>query len=378
MSSHKDGDITQIPINTRAVGQPQGSYLLYLEDYVHTFIRKLYQERTSDADKQIISLYGYGFEEDGRNYLIVSGAIDKGALEVSGERFFPSCYCIGEASIIEGRDTQIALEIELVNGKKLLIDNFYIYYDQNEEMQNYLIEWNLTHHNRGKLRKESDDAVRFTRLTQGCNREEARVNYLWNTMNLLSLGLMVCVLAFGIISFNNYQKMKSMEDKLAYIMSFPSEALAAMSEQVALAEKTPQSEADESWQADVEKLSDEESEAEWQTQADNQQSANNQSGTEAQMESQLQSNNQSQTSNETQPENQQQTNNQSQPAQEVISSVSEDTTAQYYIVQPGDTLRTISYQIYGDYSMVDKICAWNHIDDADSILYGQKLLLHQE
>ena len=63
--------------------------------------------------------------------------------------------------------------------------------------------------------------MRFTRMTQACNREEARVSYLWNAMNLLSLGLMVCVAAFGIISVNNYHKMKDMENKIAYIMSMP-------------------------------------------------------------------------------------------------------------------------------------------------------------
>ena len=74
--------------------------------------------------------------------------------------------------------------------------------------------------------------MRFTRMTQACNREEARVSYLWNAMNLLSLGLMVCVAAFGIISVNNYHKMKDMENKIAYIMSMPQEALAAMSGQL--------------------------------------------------------------------------------------------------------------------------------------------------
>ena len=34
--------MAQIPVNTRAVGDPKGDYLLYLEDYVHTFIRKVY------------------------------------------------------------------------------------------------------------------------------------------------------------------------------------------------------------------------------------------------------------------------------------------------------------------------------------------------
>ena len=69
---------------------------------------------------------------------------------------------------------------------------------------------------------------------------------------------------------------------------------------------------------------------------------------------------------------------QEQPVQEAVAPATESTADQYYIVQPGDTLRSISYQIYGDYSMVDMICEWNHIENADSILYGQKLLLHQE
>ena len=220
--------MAQIPVNTRAVGDPKGDYLLYLEDYVHTFIRKVYQEDSTQGKKREISLWGYEFEEQGRVYLVISGAIDQSLPAVSGERFFPSCYCIGQATIQEGTDTQIGLEITAPDGSKIVVRDFYIYYDQNEEMQNYLIEWNLTH-NKGRIRTQSEDAVRFTRMTQACNREEARVSYLWNAMNLLSLGLMVCVAAFGIISVNNYHKMKDMENKIAYIMSMPQEALAAMS-----------------------------------------------------------------------------------------------------------------------------------------------------
>ena len=62
-------------------------------------------------------------------------------------------------------------------------------------------------------------------------------------------------------------------------------------------------------------------------------------------------------------------------------AVVQDTAApamQYYIVQQGDTLRSISYRVYGTYDMVSAICAWNGIEDADSILYGQRLLLQTE
>lgn len=30
-----------IPVNTRTIGAPEGIYILYLEDYVHTFIKKI-------------------------------------------------------------------------------------------------------------------------------------------------------------------------------------------------------------------------------------------------------------------------------------------------------------------------------------------------
>ena len=65
-----------------------------------------------------------------------------------------------------------------------------------------------------------------------------------------------------------------------------------------------------------------------------------------------------------------------QPVEQNTAPIPDQTsTPQYYVVRKGDTLRTICYDIYGDYSRVDEICRWNNIDDPDNILYGQKLLL---
>ena len=58
-----------------------------------------------------------------------------------------------------------------------------------------------------------------------------------------------------------------------------------------------------------------------------------------------------------------------------LAAQEERTVPQYYVVRRGDTLRTISFDIYGDYSRVDEICRWNNIEDPNNILYGQKLLL---
>lgn len=49
--------------------------------------------------------------------------------------------------------------------------------------------------------------------------------------------------------------------------------------------------------------------------------------------------------------------------------------AQYYQIQRGDTLYTISQKIYGNTDKVKEICELNQIEDPDNIKYGQKILL---
>lgn len=48
---------------------------------------------------------------------------------------------------------------------------------------------------------------------------------------------------------------------------------------------------------------------------------------------------------------------------------------EYYVVQRGDTLATISRKLYGDASYVDAIARMNGLADGDFIYIGQKLLL---
>lgn len=78
-----------IPVNTRTIGTPEGIYILYLEDYVHTFLKKILSDasqgelpknrRKKEEDQayqqeyliertlpQKIALYGRSIEENGR------------------------------------------------------------------------------------------------------------------------------------------------------------------------------------------------------------------------------------------------------------------------------------------------------------------------
>lgn len=63
-------------------------------------------------------------------------------------------------------------------------------------------------------------------------------------------------------------------------------------------------------------------------------------------------------------------------ASQSAPSQAEDYLGQgYYIVQQGDSLRGICYKIYQDYTMIHSLCEINAIEDQDYIWVGQKIIL---
>lgn len=227
-----DKQTTNIPVNTRTVGDAkhisEGIYVLYLEDYVHTFIKKLIYEQEPDTIAGTsISMYGSSFERSSQSIMVVSGATTS---EQTDKNYFPAETALCTALVTLNKDRGIRFEIS-IRGTKVILDDFYIYYDQNEQMQNYLIEWNSRKNERqafktpkqAENRIPTDNAARLGRITQAYNRESARVSLVWGTMNVLSLSLVVCVIVYGIISLNSYGKMQSMQKSIDYCMSFVSE-----------------------------------------------------------------------------------------------------------------------------------------------------------
>ena len=379
----------QIPVNTRTIGNPEGIYILYIEDYVHTFIKKLLSEKNADnrplrtddtcqIEKSMqpdLALYGSCIEENGRYRLVISGAAaldgKNGKIQHFNDAYFPTCAYIGSAYISRNKDNHLRLELTF-NNMQVILDDFYIYYDQNEEMQNYLIEWNLNKDrgrnadNAGQVRRESleehgararnnaADAAKLGRIAQAYNREEAKVSFMWNVMNFLCFGFVVCVMAYGITSINNYNKMQDMQENIDYCMAYVTEnmsfhsantdtaqTVATMQQSTPLQSEGQQSESQIVTEPETARPTEEASE---------------ETVEEA-------------TTELTVVED---TENVIQPDAQQVQAVA---TPQYYVVRKGDTLRTICFAFYGDYSHVDEICKWNNIEDPDNILYGQKLLL---
>ncbi|MDE7414937.1 MAG: LysM peptidoglycan-binding domain-containing protein [Lachnospiraceae bacterium] len=411
-----------IPVNTRTIGAPEGIYILYLEDYVHTFIKKILSDNSQNVllsgkhskeqqeyqieriSSQEIALYGRSVEENGRYRIVISGAAvsDGGSERIQqlNTTYFPSCTYIGNASVSLNKDSRLRLEL-ILRSTKVVLDDFYIYYDQNEEMQNYLVEWNTTRENdRGKIilspteqgahtRSSATDAAHLSRITQAYNREEAKVSFMWNVMNVLCLGFVVCVMAYGIISMNNYNKMQNMQASIDYCMAFIEENTSFLMNAASTntEQSQPVSAMQQSMQAENNTVKPSEpqidepdaAQMESYTAMETEQSAQERSEMQALAQPVIQDLAQSEETPETtqalaqtvdEPESLQSVTEQNAPSMQEQAS-----TPQYYIVRRGDTLRTICYAIYGDYSRVDEICRWNNIDDPDNILYGQKLLL---
>lgn len=375
---------TNIPVNTRTIGTPEGIYILYLEDYVHTFIRKILSDSSLQdmsagdgqrAPQQEIALFGESIEENGRYRIVISGAalLDSGSEKIQqlNNTYFPSCAYIGNAGVSLNKDSRLRLELALRN-TKVILDDFYIYYDQNEEMQNYLVEWNTT---KGHLspaehdtytRSSVNDAAHISRIAQAYNREEAKVSFMWNVMNVLCLGFVVCVMVYGIISINNYNKMQNMQANIDYCLAFVAENT-SFHIQAGTGESRTVPAIQQNVQAENEMINTDTDAAREEISTAMEQPVQEQTQQPETLQSEM-----------LQSEALQPAVSSTRPAQDTVSqTVAEpDATApQYYIVRKGDTLRTICYNIYGDYSRVDEICRWNNIDNPDNILYGQKLLL---
>lgn len=409
-----------IPVNTRTIGMPGGAYVLYIEDYVHTFIRKFLDESNAKGAECRVRLYGYAQNESGQCVLMVSGAVqdEDGPLMEKGQQIFTKYQNIASAKISYGKNERIRFEITLENEKSAVLEDFYIYYDQNEEMQNYLIEWNLSRCNI-KNRTDLDDVSRFGRLTQAYNKEEAKVSFLWSMVNVLSLSLIVCVMAYAVISINNYHKMQDMQATLDYVVAVLSEdgrnlipdgmsvgdAVSVLTRAAAddknIEQDISEPESETISQMNSEKLTEEISEtisktiSECESEVDNMSTDNDTQGdnnTETVAETTLEELTQQAVQTEADLANADTTaasastetaDTENTTADSTATANNEETanesdaqtTPQYYTVQEGDTLQSISYKVYGTYKKVNEICEWNKLDNPDNILYGQRLLL---
>ena len=403
------------PKNIRQIGQVSGSQKVYLEDYVITYLK---QPPASDETFRIVILYGRKEMMEDELCWFVNGAVaaekdffmEKTVIdqeswqrvnEMAG-RFFPESSVLGWAII--GTESTKGIEDQILRTQKQFFRSdqklyfeynteekeeyiylfekgkmhqqtgYYIYYDRNECMQNYMVSLRAAERHPEEF--EADRATHQFRERTSEKRNEIHRRRSATWMTCLSLALMLVIMIIGVAMLNNYEKMQNMEQVLYQIsgkidQSAEVDEAARMQEaqETGLSEKedvveavdepAPSVSAEELSQGvETMHLQEQEEQQNDEAEASEQEAADGEGEAEELTEDQ----------EETQPEEVQEEDLQ----QESAPAAAQQTV---YVIQKGDTLAKICMKYYGNLSNMDEICEINNIANKDNILYGQKIIL---
>lgn len=368
----------QFPKNVRQIGNVCDEPKIYVEDYVDTYLSQI---RTKAIDTPVAAaLAGEITEHEGQAVVYVSGAIQMKEIELTGtevilsddtkkdleekqKEFFPSQDIVGWCLVETGHSMNPGRGVSKFHGKfyskensifiwKDSIENdetffaykygelmqmggHYIYYEKNPAMQNYMIN---TRRQNGVTPSEvvEDRAAKNFRSTIRERAEYRDERHGSRLLYVTSLLLIVVVLAIGVSTMNNYDKMESVQNSLESL----SQSVNKPEEKEQLPENTADTGTNESIRLEnVEEGIGEDVEED-----------TGREGTE---------------DTEVSAEN----------IPEASASLEQLSDGDFYVVKKGDTLDSISIEVYGSRGQVDAICKMNGLSDGNLIYIGQKLLL---
>lgn len=246
----------KLPKNIRQIGERDSNVKLYVEDYVNTYLKRLYP--AGGQDLRVGLLLGESRNQEGMPYLFADGALEMDHVVQGGEKIefteeawsrayhsieqmFPKRTVLGWF-ICSGPDRVLSplnywkqhgryfpeknqlmyLSCGLEGEEAVYVaseDGFYklrgycIYYERNQMMQDYMVS------RKDARRVETgskDTVIQDFRQKMEDNQEEARKRS--STLGSLKMAcgvLSVLVLASGVAMFNNYQRMREMESVIA-------------------------------------------------------------------------------------------------------------------------------------------------------------------
>lgn len=357
----------QIPKNVRQIGEIHSSHKIYVEDYVATFFRQLCRREGAGAGELV--LYGQMERDEDNTYYFINGA---GRKEDAAS--FPGCTSLGQAFLHNGPE-QIRdlgeeaihqsggldreyllcfidsengeLTFESIRGnRRTSADGYYIFYDQNETMQNFLIDWYGSYASSTE-RGVRDQAAKYFRNTYFNRQEEVHQRKIITLLYTASLMLLTLCCIAGISMMNQYDKMKNMEAAIEHLAT-------ALEEK-----KLPQ-----------------ENVYTYTVREDDPTTAGNapepQGGEESMADSEEAREARDQESG---PEAVQALGQNVIVSRDPADGGTDKAPQEIYVVQEGDTLAQISKSFYGTTSRLTEICELNGIQDPNNIIVGQKIVL---
>ena len=403
----------KLPKNIRQIGERDQIVKLYVEDYVNTYLRRLYP--TGGNDLRCGLLLGSEEEDQGMPYIFIDGALEMEGVTGEGEQVeftelswkrayqnmeemfpkrsiqgwflcgVPGCqlsplnYWKQHSRYFPGKNMIMYLNSGLEGEEALYIaseDGFYklrgysIYYERNQMMQDYMIS-------RKDIRRVDADAsdvvIRDFRRKMEEKKEEAQsrkstVSVLGGICGALS----VAVLASGIVMFNNYQKMKEMESVIASALPAGTNLWQdyQLGDDTELIFETGSTVQPETMAPEIVTPEPETAAA---TSVPETQEATTEMPMTAPEESTEVAADQPVQTEAVEPRTEIPTLEEAETQMAEVGKAA--AASNTYIVGEGETLYGICFKIYHDLSQVDRICELNGLDDVNKIKAGQKLLL---
>ena len=360
----------RIPKNIRQIGEISAAHKIYMEDYAHTFLVKI-AEQLSGA--KIGLLLGQSNWTEGITYIFIKSALQIEQMDVSPEhivftdeiwqqaddkikKYFSDQEVVGWFFVMpectmELTDVLYRTHLNYFGGNNKLLymmeplekeeaffqyengcmgrqKGFYLYYDKNEQMQEYMIEMGRNTPIEDKSLVKDKAVQDFRKIISGKPAKEEKEKGQFSLIHAIGVCVIVGAIAVGITYLNSYQKLEETSVKV---------------KQTALRvkENTPGLEAT----TEAEILSNDEEQGE---------------SLAEQTEEAL--------PEDTEGEPEGQAEDAAVQGQELVANGS-------YVVQKGDTLSNISKRVYGNDSQVKNICQLNNLRINDTIYPGQIILL---
>lgn len=382
-----------------ATEERKKKYHIYVEEYVLSYLR-----RESDS-LELSEIYFYGSRlENGRKLYVYGAGREKGIAAFAAYDPLHELVC---------RLTQ-AGPVFLVrepDGECRTI-GFQVFYDNNEAMQNYLLEWTGSA-DRKRIAEKASGQERQSAPVQFPQEEKKRMPH--GAMSVQLCLILVVLVAIVITSTDSYDKMEELNRSAREVFfaienqeagetasDVGAEGAAEGQERIPSKDKgivveretkTPEDTVadeqaedkirDENFEAAEDRGQDEVSEGEEENEegvlksvekkADETDVQNSGKETESDQAAEPEDTPKEETaSSDTGEEDNKEASEQNEEENEEALSRS---ITRYYEVEQGDTLYTISQKIYGDISRVEKICEMNEISDPDKIHSGQRIIL---
>ncbi len=439
MTDQENREELVLPKNIRQIGTFGEKYRVYIEDFVYTYVHRfIHQKRREEAVLAAV-LLGRAVVREDQEYIFISGAqkADFSAADGSGElpegmpdstaakqaefwdriyqrikQSFDDLEILGWYFNLDGSNLEINTQLQQFfestykKGSRFLyfedrleqndaffvqeqhklqrLSGYAVYYEKNPQMQQFMIQEKERMTPR-PIRESADsehreDVVQNYRAIMNKLNEKPPKRKWQPAFYAAGAAVLVIVAATAVTQIGNYQNLKTLQQTMQALSGAVSEADDVSVEDEVSAEIEMSSESNTSVSGDssgsggagnttagVSVSADTENVT---ADASSTGSGENVAASAGSSESAEGATSTSGEENSSVSDDGEGTSSSAAATTETVGS-----PADYYVVQKGDSLLSVSQAVYGTDSMVEEICALNGIEDMDMIYEGQKLLL---